>query len=87
VIDRKTYHVSGELSQAVVSAELTDAQLPDLFNQFAARQILHVTFGSVLDTFGSDLQQILRTNLKAYQTYIQKHFDRHLAAFQTSHRV
>ncbi len=85
--DRKTYHVSGELAQTVPSADLTDAQLPDLFNQFAARQILHVTFGSVLDTFGFDLQQILRANLKAYQTYIQKHFDKHLAAFQMSHLV
>lgn len=83
-LDRRTYHVSASLEQTVPAAELTDEQLPELFNQFAARQVLHVTFGSVLDTFGIQLQQILRANLKAYQTYIQKHFDKHLAPFQTS---
>jgi tagaturonate epimerase len=85
--DRRTYHVSAKLDQTVPSADLTDAQLPALFDQFDARQVLHVTFGSVLDTFGPDLQQVLRANLKAYQLYIQKHFDKHLAAFQTSRIV
>jgi hypothetical protein len=85
--DRKTYHVSAKLEQTVPAAELTDEQLPYLFNQFAARQVLHVTFGSVLDTFGTQLQHILRANLTAYQSYIQKHFDKHLAAFQRSRVV
>ena len=80
--DRKTYHVSAQLDQTLPAAELSDAQLPTLFDQFAARQIMHVTFGSVLDTYGTQIQRILRTNLSAYQSYIQKHFQKHLAPFQ-----
>lgn len=80
--DRKTYHVSARLEATVPASALTDAQLPDLLNQFDARQILHVTFGSVLDTFGTQLQQILRANLEAYYSYIQAHFDKHLAPFK-----
>ncbi len=80
--DRKTYHVSATLEATVPAADLTDEQLPDLLNQFDARQVLHVTFGSVLDTYGADLQRILRANLEAYYSYIQKHFDKHLKDFR-----
>lgn len=83
--DRKTYHVSATLQATEPSASLTDAQLPELLNQFDARQILHVTFGSVLAHFGPTLQHVLRTNLPAYYTYLQKHFTRHLAPFRKSH--
>lgn len=77
--DRKTYHVSALLANVPASADLTDAQLPDLLNQFDTRQVLHVTFGSVLDTFGADLHALLRANLATYHAGIKAHFDRHIA--------
>jgi len=77
--DRKTYHVSAVLNRVPVSADLTDSQLPDLLNQFDARQVLHVTFGSVIDQFGEELQATLRANLASYHAGIKTHFDRHLA--------
>ncbi|GCE20164.1 tagaturonate epimerase family protein [Dictyobacter kobayashii] len=80
--DRRTYHVSARLEETLPAEQLTDEQLPELLNQFAPRQVLHVTFGSVLDTYGSDLQRILHANLPAYYTYIQRHFDKHLEAFK-----
>ncbi|HEX2906667.1 MAG TPA: tagaturonate epimerase family protein [Phototrophicaceae bacterium] len=80
--DRKTYHVSALLEKVAEAASLTDAQLPDLLNQFDARQVLHVTFGSVLDTFGDQLRRILREHEAEYQAYIKTHFDKHLAPFR-----
>ncbi len=80
--DRRTYHVSATLDTIGPASTLNDQQLVGLFTLFDARQILHVTFGSVLDTFGTDLQLILRTHLEAYSAYIQRHFERHLAAFR-----
>lgn len=80
--DRRTYHVSATLSASVPAADLSDEQLPDLLNQFAPRQILHVTFGSVLDTFGPALHQTVRAHLPAYEAYIQRHFTRHLQPFR-----
>jgi hypothetical protein len=85
-IDRKTYHVSAHLETTRPAADLSDEQLVDLLNQFDARQILHVTFGSVLDTFGDTLQQSLRENLAAYSASIQAHFDRHLEPFRQAEK-
>ena len=80
-IDRATYHVSGELNKVPPATDLTDDQLLDLFNQFDARQALHVTFGSVLDDFGPRLMDTLTANLDLYEQFLQKHFKHHLEAF------
>lgn len=80
--DRKTYHVSASLDKVADSSQLTDAELPALLDQFDARQVLHVTFGSVLDTFGPQLHALLRANEPQYHQYLQRHFDRHLEAFR-----
>ena len=80
--DRKTYHVSGELAKVPASEDLEDEQLPDLLNQFDARQVLHVTFGSILDRFGDGLQAVLRSDAEMYAAFLKRHFDRHLEAFR-----
>jgi hypothetical protein len=79
--DRRTYHVSALLDN--VPADPTDADLPGLLDQFDARQVLHVTFGSVLDTFGAALLNLLRTHESEYDTAVKAHFMRHLAAFSS----
>lgn len=79
--DRATYHVSGVLEKIPQANLLRDDELPGLFDQFDARQVLHVTFGSVLDAYGNQLKNILKTNLNLYEQYLQAHFKRHLAAF------
>ncbi len=84
--DRKTYHVSATLDNVPESAHLTDEQLPALLDQFDARQVLHVTFGSVLDSFGEKLHRLLRANEPLYHGYLKRHFDRHLAAFRQESR-
>ncbi|RME63097.1 MAG: hypothetical protein D6790_05290, partial [Caldilineae bacterium] len=77
--DRKTYHVSAVLEKVPPASALRDDQLPDLLNQFDARQVLHVTFGSVLDRYGDRLQAMLRAHEDEYQAALKAHFDRHLA--------
>lgn len=79
--DRRTYHVSARREDTLPAGSLADERLPDLLNQFAPRQVLHVTFGSVLETFGSQVQQVLRANRPAYDALIQQHFARHLQPF------
>ena len=46
--DRVSYHVSADMSKAPEPEALSDSELPLVLDQFDARQILHVTFGSVL---------------------------------------
>lgn len=80
--DSATYHVSAKLDAVPPSASLTDAQLPDLLNQFDARQVMHVTYGSVLDHFGNQLHSALRTHHNEYREALKIHFDKHLEAFK-----
>jgi tagaturonate epimerase len=87
--DKASYHVSAELKRAPEPSSLADAALPTLLEQFDAREILHVTFGSVLTTRTSDghwlfydrLMEDLRTHPEAYAEDLEKHFLRHLQPF------
>ena len=89
--DRVSYHVSGRLERAPLPEAVSQADLPGLLNQFDARQILHVTFGSVLTARGADgllrfyprLMDILRNQPEQYAANLERHFLRHLAPFVT----
>lgn len=74
--DRASYHVSAELSKT--PADPADQDLPRLLDQFDARQVLHVTFGSVLDHFKPELYQNLRAHEGEYTEVLRKHFKKHL---------
>lgn len=87
--DRASYHVSAELERAPAIETLTSETLPLLLEQFDAREILHVTFGSVLTArdahgewrFYDCLMDLLRTHEDVYAEYLQAHFLRHLQPF------
>ena len=82
-VDRVTYHVSAELSNVPAPDALSNARLPELLEQFDARQVLHVTFGSVLDRFGDRLLATLQDHEQVYYTLLESHFRRHLSPFIT----
>ena len=83
--DRLSYHVSAELKRAPLPNAVTD--WPGLLDQFDAREILHVTFGSVLTDktatgdwrFYDRFMDFLPANPEAYAANLEKHFIRHLA--------
>jgi hypothetical protein len=79
--DRATYHVSAHVARVPAGQDLADRDLPDLLEQFDARQVLHVTFGSVLDRFGDRLKAALQEHEEAYCATLRVHFRRHLTAF------
>jgi hypothetical protein len=79
--DRATYHVSAELAKVPAPENLGNGALHDLLEQFDARQVLHVTFGSVLDSFGERLLSSLRGSEEKYYDVLQRHFVRHLTPF------
>lgn len=72
-IDRKTYHVSAVLSKLPKTDDL-----PSLLDDFHAREVLHVTFGSALAQFGVELKSALIKHDDAYYDGLKKHFDKHL---------
>jgi hypothetical protein len=79
--DRQTYHVSGNLAILPPPQIISDAELPNLLNQFDTRQVLHVTFGSVIDRFGEHVMAILTANENLYYNALEIHFTNHLAPF------
>lgn len=79
--DRASYHVSATLDRLPDLATLPDERLPELLEDFHARQVLHVTFGSVLARFGAKLLAALRAHEEAYHAALERHFCRHLEPF------
>jgi hypothetical protein len=79
--DRATYHVSAQLTKVPAPEALSDTDLPGLLEHFDARQVLHVTFGSVLDRFGGQLLTALREYEEVYYRMLESHFQRHLSPF------
>jgi tagaturonate epimerase len=76
--DRASYHVSAEVSRMPANEGLTA-----LLDNFDAREVLHVTFGSVLhhEKLRGRFFATLRENEETYYRMLEKHFDRHLAPF------
>jgi len=87
--DKASYHVSAELRKAPPAEAVAEKDLPGLLEQFDAREILHVTFGSVLRATAPDgrlrfkdtLFGLLRANPEAYARNLEAHFVRHLKPF------
>jgi hypothetical protein len=79
--DRKTYTIDCRPENVPTGDQLTDADLPALLDDFDARQLLHVTFGSALDVYGRDLQISLLAHETEYEAALTAHFRRHLAPF------
>ncbi len=85
--DRASYHVSAKLERAPQPGAVTDWAA--LLDQFDARQILHVTFGSVLAErnpsggrrFYDRFLSVLQSEPEAYAANLEKHFTRHLKPF------
>jgi len=85
-IDRATYHVSAELERMPDVNALANDRLTILLDNFHAREVLHVTFGSVLNH--SDFREPFFTTLRAdeetYYQMLETHFAKHLAPFSAS---
>ncbi len=70
--DRATYRVSAQVEQVAAP------DLPALLDDFHAREILHVTFGSALVAFGAELKATLVKHADSYAEALQTHFVKHL---------
>ncbi len=87
--DRATYHVSAALDRAPSPGAIPARELPRLLDQFDARQILHVTFGSVLTAtadggakrFHGRFMDLLAAHREEDSAHLESHFRRHLEPF------
>ena len=90
--DRASYHVSARLDRAPEPGAVRDADLAALLDDFHAREILHVTFGSVLSAadeagtrlFGDALVALIARHSDDSAGNLDRHFARHLAPFAST---
>lgn len=83
---RQYYHVTFKESDIPDLASLSDSQLPDLMNQPAARQALHITYGLILQAkdengeylFRDEFYRELINNEGLYTSRLRSHIGKHL---------
>lgn len=79
--DRKTYYLDARVENVPPTDRLSASELRGLLDHFDTRQVLHVTFGSVLDRYGAAIHSFIDTHETAYATRLAEHFERHLRPF------
>ncbi len=86
--DKASYHVSGDPSKVARPDKLKDGDLPGVLDGDDGRQLLHVTFGSVVTAregggyvFRERLLMALRAHEDDYYAALEKHLRRHIEPF------
>jgi len=83
----KYYHVSTNLNNIPDLSTLKDSQLPDLFKNDDSRQLIHITYGLILNkknsdgsfTFKDRLYKLWREEREEYYKLLDNHIGRHAA--------
>jgi hypothetical protein len=85
---RRYYHVTTNLGNIPNVDKMPDGELPSLFEQSDSRQIIHITYGTILNEKADDgsyvfrdrLYRLWRDNNDAYFDLLDSHIGRHLEA-------
>ncbi len=83
----KYYHVTTDLNRIPKLETLSDEKLPELFEQNDARQLIHITYGLILNAkdesgeyrFRTRLYRCWRENDALYYDRLETHIGKHLA--------
>jgi len=84
----KLYHVTTDLSRIPSLQELNDQELPGFLDQEDSRQLLHITYGYLLNAEDGDGKNLFRDPLyrtltqyeEEYWSFVEKHIERHLSS-------
>jgi hypothetical protein len=87
--DKASYHVSAEPRRFPDPDGLADSELAQVLDDFDGRQLVHVTFGSVLTMrdesggyrFRARLLEALAANEEIYSAVLERHIGRHVTPF------
>lgn len=88
---KKFYHVTTNLERIPDVDKLSDAELCDLFEQDDARQLIHITYGFILNEkdesgafrFRDKLFSLWRRERAAYYERLSAHIGKHMALLQS----
>lgn len=90
---KKYYHVTTDLTRIPPISDLSDEELPELFKQNDARQLIHITYGLILMAQGEKgflfrdrLYKLWKKEHKAYADALYAHIARHMDALGVQDR-
>jgi hypothetical protein len=74
------YHVTTNLNNVPPLSEISDAGLPDLFDNPDSRQLIHITYGELLkdEEIGREFFAALHKHIEEYWEALEAHIGRHL---------
>ena len=83
---KKYYHVTTDLAKIPALDSLTDEHLPQLFEQSDARQLIHISYGLILNAkdkaglylFKNRLYSLWREHAELYAKRLEQHIGKHL---------
>lgn len=83
--DRASYHVTTNLSRVPNVDEVSDSNLSDLLDQPDVRQVIHITYGSVLTAkesgktlFKDRIMKVLFEHEDEHYNFLKSHLGKHL---------
>ena len=90
----KLYHVKADLNRIPNLEELSDEELPALLNQEDSRQLLHITYGYLLNEkdkagkhlFKDKLTHTLMQYEEDYWSMLETHIEKHLSSLGVKNR-
>jgi hypothetical protein len=89
------YHVTTDLNQIPNLEDLSDQELPALLDQEDSRQLLHITYGFLLNARAEDGKNLFRDRFyhiltqyeEDYWSLLEKHIGRHLTSLGLSKTI
>ena len=84
--DRQSYHVTTELSKIPALDKLSDEKLPELLNENNSRQLMHITYGSILKEMREEIFNTLNLYEDEHYQMLNTHLGRHLIKLLTQRR-
>ena len=76
--DRKSYHVTTDLSKIPALDKLSDEELPELLNENNCRQLMHITYGSILKDMKEEIYNTLNIYENEHYEMLISHLGKHL---------
>jgi hypothetical protein len=84
--DRASYHVTTDLNKVPQLSSLQDSQLPALMDEVDPRQLLHITYGSLLSSKDDNGAYLYRDRIygtlydyeEDYYEGLRRHIGRHV---------
>ncbi|AGC67850.1 hypothetical protein Cst_c08510 [Thermoclostridium stercorarium subsp. stercorarium DSM 8532] len=83
---KKYYHIGAKVENIPALETLADSELPELMNRDDSRQVMHITYGHILQAkdengnplFKDELYKVLYEYEEEYANALKKHIGRHL---------